>query len=59
MEEGEAGPSNSLDEDNEIARFVSVTNCPPEQVQFVLDAAGSFNGAVSLYYGMFGAPRTA
>lgn len=41
--------------DAELARFVAVTNCPPEQAQFFMEAAGSFEGAVSVF---FGAPLT-
>lgn len=39
------------DEGESIARFVAVTNCPPEQAQFFLQAAGDFERAVTLFYG--------
>ena len=53
MEEGGTGPSHERVDDDEIARFVALTNCHPDQVEFFLGAAGSFDGAVSLFYGMF------
>ena len=56
MEEGEAGPSQPVAEGDDIARFVAVTNCPPEAAEFFLGAAGSFDRAVSLYYGMLVSP---
>ena len=42
------------DESENIARFVAVTNCPPGQAQFFLQAAGDFERAVTLFYGMKG-----
>jgi UBA-like domain len=47
------------DESESIARFVAVTNCPPEQAQFFLQAAGDFERAVTLFYGKQLRPSTA
>lgn len=44
---GQAADSES----DEVARFVAVTNCPPEQAQFFLQAAGGFEQAVTLFFG--------
>lgn len=38
-------------ESDDVARFVAVTNCPPEQAQFFLQAAGGFERAVTLFFG--------
>ena len=46
-------------ESESIARFVAVTNCPPEQAQFFLQAAGDFERAVTLFYGEQLRPSTA
>lgn len=41
-----------MDAANDVARFVSLTNCPADQAQFYLEAnGGNFDRAVAMYYG--------
>lgn len=50
--DGEPSTEHAADlESHDIARFVAVTNCPPEQAQFFLQAAGDFEHAVTLFFG--------